>query len=44
MNLLLRFYDPQQGEVLLDGVNVKTLNIKWLRTQYGYVGQEPVRD
>lgn len=42
MNLLLRFYDPLSGQVLLDGVDVKTLNIRWLRSQIGYVGQEPV--
>ena len=42
MNLLLRFYDPLAGEVLLDGSNLKELNIQWLRSQYGYVGQEPV--
>jgi len=42
MGLLLRFYDPEDGEILLDGVNIKTLNIRWLRGQFGYVGQEPV--
>ena len=42
MNLLLRFYDPLQGQVLLDGVDIKDLNVRWLRAQIGYVGQEPV--
>eukprot|EP01035_Chromulina_nebulosa_P018834 gene18834-24615_t len=42
MNLLLRFYDPYQGELLLDGANIKDVNIRWLRSQIGYVGQEPV--
>ena len=42
MNLLLRFYDADAGEVLLDGVNVKDLNVRFLRSQIGYVGQEPV--
>jgi len=42
MNLLLRFYDPIDGSVLLDGVDIKTLNVRWLRSQIGYVGQEPV--
>jgi ATP-binding cassette subfamily B (MDR/TAP) protein 1 len=42
MNLLLRFYDPIQGQVLLDGVDIKDLNVRWLRAQIGYVGQEPV--
>merc|ERR1711871_991303 len=42
MNLLLRFYDPRDGIVLLDGKDIKTVNIRWLRNQFGYVGQEPV--
>ncbi len=42
MSLLLRFYDPAQGEVLLDGQPIKDLNVRWLRSQIGYVGQEPV--
>jgi ATP-binding cassette subfamily B (MDR/TAP) protein 1 len=41
INLLLRFYDPLQGQVLLDGVDISTLNVRWLRSQIGYVGQEP---
>jgi len=42
MQLLQRFYDPESGEVLLDGRNIKSLNIKWLRQQIGLVSQEPV--
>eukprot|EP00316_Scyphosphaera_apsteinii_P022082 CAMPEP_0119318376 /NCGR_PEP_ID=MMETSP1333-20130426/46207_1 /TAXON_ID=418940 /ORGANISM="Scyphosphaera apsteinii, Strain RCC1455" /LENGTH=155 /DNA_ID=CAMNT_0007324531 /DNA_START=12 /DNA_END=476 /DNA_ORIENTATION=- len=42
INLVQRFYDPQDGKVLLDSVDVKTLNVKWLRRQLGLVGQEPV--
>ena len=42
VNLLLRFYDPTAGSILLDDVNIRTLNIRWLRAQIGYVGQEPV--
>lgn len=42
INLLLRFYDPQEGRILLDGYDIKELNIKYLRQQCGYVGQEPV--
>lgn len=37
--LLMRFYDPQQGLITLDGVDLKDLNLIWLRTQLGYVGQ-----
>ena len=40
--LLERFYDPQQGQVLLDGVDIRTLNVRWLRQQLGLVAQEPV--
>ena len=39
--LLERFYDPLDGEVLLDGVNIKKLKLKWLRSQMGLVSQEP---
>jgi len=42
MSLLLRFYTPQRGQILLDGKDVRDLNIQWLRNQLGYVGQEPV--
>ncbi len=40
--LVERFYDPLKGRVLLDGVDVRDLNLKWLRTQIGLVSQEPV--
>ena len=40
--LLERFYDPTAGAVLLDGVDLKTLSLKWLRQQMGLVSQEPV--
>ncbi|EGZ04677.1 hypothetical protein PHYSODRAFT_343061 [Phytophthora sojae] len=36
-----RFYDPVVGEELLDGRNIKDLNLNWLRSQMGLVGQEP---
>ncbi|XP_057768684.1 ABC transporter B family member 19-like [Salvia miltiorrhiza] len=41
VSLIERFYDPNQGEVLLDSVNTKMLQLKWLRTQIGLVNQEP---
>ncbi|KAE9191335.1 ABC transporter B family member 2 [Phytophthora fragariae] len=40
--LLERFYDPSSGSILLDGRDIKTLNVKWLRAQIGLVSQEPV--
>ncbi|XP_074572995.1 ABC transporter B family member 19-like [Curcuma longa] len=39
--LIERFYDPNQGLVLLDNVDLKTLQLKWLRGQIGLVNQEP---
>merc|ERR1719310_197551 len=42
IQLLERFYDPQGGSITLDGVNISTLNVKWLRQQLGLVSQEPV--
>jgi ABC-type multidrug transport system fused ATPase/permease subunit len=54
VKLLQRFYDPSAsagagggkagaaGMVLLDGIDVRTLDVKWLRRCFGYVAQEPV--
>ena len=42
MQLIERFYDPTSGTVTLDGTPLNQLNIKWLRQNIGYVGQEPV--
>ncbi|CAH9118577.1 unnamed protein product [Cuscuta epithymum] len=39
--LLQRFYDPLRGEVLLDGISLDKINLKWLRSQMGLVSQEP---
>lgn len=41
-NLLLRFYDPTQGAIYLDGVNIKDIKIKDLRQHIGFIQQEPV--
>ncbi|ETI48242.1 hypothetical protein F443_07713, partial [Phytophthora nicotianae P1569] len=41
VSLIERFYDPVEGQVLLDGVDTKELNLNWLRSQIGLVGQEP---
>jgi ABC-type Fe3+/spermidine/putrescine transport system ATPase subunit len=42
VSLLLRFYDPESGSILLDGQDIRGMNIRWLRSQIGFVGQEPV--
>ncbi|KAF3965905.1 hypothetical protein CMV_009956 [Castanea mollissima] len=41
VSLIERFYDPNQGQVLLDNADIKTLQLKWLRDQIGLVNQEP---
>lgn len=41
ISLVERFYDPLEGVVKLDGISLKDLNLKWLRTQIGLVSQEP---
>ncbi|MEL7521452.1 MAG: ABC transporter ATP-binding protein, partial [Cyanobacteria bacterium J06553_1] len=40
VNLLTRFYDPQIGEILVDGIDIKTATIASLRHQIGTVPQE----
>lgn len=42
IQLIQRFYDPIEGDILLDGQNIRELNISWLRSRIGVVGQEPV--
>ncbi|XP_075683762.1 ATP-dependent translocase ABCB1-like [Rhinoderma darwinii] len=42
VQLLERFYDPFDGEVSVDGSDVKSVNIQWLRAQMGIVSQEPM--
>ncbi|KAL0908507.1 hypothetical protein M5K25_023003 [Dendrobium thyrsiflorum] len=41
VSLIERFYDPNQGQVLLDNVDIRTLQLRWLRDQIGLVNQEP---
>ncbi|PWZ37192.1 ABC transporter B family member 9 [Zea mays] len=40
--LLERFYDPESGKIFIDGVELGTLKVSWLRQQAGLVAQEPV--
>jgi ATP-binding cassette subfamily B (MDR/TAP) protein 1 len=42
VQLLERFYDVSGGAVLVDGVDVRELNVAWLRSHIGLVSQEPV--
>ena len=41
IQLLQRFYDPGQGQILIDGKDMRNYNLKWLREQMGIVSQEP---
>ena len=41
-NLILRFYDIDNGEILINGINIKDINLSWLRNKIGIVSQEPV--
>lgn len=40
-SLLLRLYEPQAGGILLDGVDIRELNLHWLRNNIAAVSQEP---
>ena len=42
ISLLERFYNPDSGHILLDGVDIKEFRLSWLRQQMGLVGQEPI--
>ena len=42
VSLLERFYDPTAGSILLDGTDLKDLNVSWLRDQIGLVSQVSV--
>ncbi|KAK4742017.1 hypothetical protein SAY87_000018 [Trapa incisa] len=41
LSLILRFYDPTSGKVMVDGKDIKKLRLKWLRKHIGLVQQEP---
>ncbi|KAL6581160.1 ABC transporter B member 20 [Orobanche minor] len=42
ISLIERFYDPVSGQILLDGRDLKTYNLRWLRNHLGLVQQEPI--
>jgi ABC-type multidrug transport system fused ATPase/permease subunit len=41
IHLLKRFYDPVEGSITLDGHDLKSLNVQYLRSRLGSVSQEP---
>ncbi|KAG5130018.1 hypothetical protein JHK84_036415 [Glycine max] len=42
ISLIERFYDPQAGEVLIDRINLREFQLKWIRQKIGLVSQEPI--
>jgi ABC-type multidrug transport system fused ATPase/permease subunit len=40
--LMMRIYDPDSGTIFLDGIDLKKLDLSWLRGQISYVSQEPL--
>lgn len=42
ISLVERFYDPQSGEVLIDGIDIRRMNLGWIRGKISLVSQEPV--
>lgn len=38
----MRFYEPNSGRITLDGIDVRDIDVEWLRSQIGFVGQEPI--
>ena len=42
VSLVERFYDPVNGNVTMEGTDLRDLNLSWLRRQIGIVSQEPV--
>ena len=42
VQLLQRFYDTERGAVFIDGINIRDMNVTWLREHIGLVSQEPV--
>jgi ATP-binding cassette, subfamily B (MDR/TAP), member 1 len=42
LQMMMRFYDPDEGRVTLDGIDLRQFDLQWLRQQIGYIGQEPL--
>jgi subfamily B ATP-binding cassette protein MsbA len=42
LGLLPRFYDPDHGSILIDGEDIRTVNLRYLRRQIGVVTQDPI--
>lgn len=42
INLLMRYYDHYDGEILVDGINIRDIDLEFYRSEIGYVQQEPM--
>ncbi len=42
INLIMRYYDDYEGEILVDGKNIKDIDMNFYRSQIGFVQQEPL--
>ncbi|KRX08206.1 P-loop containing nucleoside triphosphate hydrolase [Pseudocohnilembus persalinus] len=42
LNLITRLYKPQEGEILIDGENLNSLDKDWVQQNISYVTQEPI--
>ena len=42
INLLMRYYDHYDGEILVDGINIRDIDMNFYRSEIGYVQQEPM--
>ena len=41
LSLLQRFYDLKEGSITIDNINITDMDLQWLRSNIGYVQQEP---
>ena len=41
VQLLLRFYVPEEGSITIDGIDIRDFDLNYLRSQFGVVSQEP---
>ena len=42
INLIMRYYDDYEGDILVDGINLQDIDMEYYRSQIGYVQQEPL--
>lgn len=42
LQLIQRFYFPEQGKITINGIDIKDFNVHYLRKHFGVVSQEPI--